>query len=141
MKTSTLDNTFSLLVRERNNWACEKCSCFFPEDERVRLHCSHIITRTYRNLRWHPLNDVAHCAECHRYLTDRPTEFGRWVENYPRLGPLAADRLREMAIPIGKMSAPLMKEIHSNLKTSLEAMRMQRADGVTGRIEFESPYP
>ena len=100
MKRDKRDAVFSLLIRERSNWTCERCGCYVPEGERQRLHCSHIVSRKYRRLRWEPLNAVSHCAMCHSHLTDRPHEFGRWVDE--KLGRGVSARLSELSQPIGK---------------------------------------
>jgi hypothetical protein len=138
MKRCKRDTVFSQLVRERSNWTCERCGCYVPEGERQRLHCSHIVSRKYRRLRWEPINAVAHCAMCHSHLTDRPHEFGRWVDE--TLGRSVSDRLSELSQPIGKYSKPQLEDIYQNLKASLKQIQMQRADGETGRLDFESPY-
>jgi hypothetical protein len=135
LKRQTLDATFSKLVRERASWCCQRCGKYATGQQ---LHCSHLISRRYNAIRWHPLNAVAHCASCHLYLGDRPLEFGRWIES--EIGSDNWDLLKERAQTDGKYSAPALKDINDNLKASLEAMQMQRASGVQGRIEFEPPY-
>lgn len=138
MKRDKRDAIFSDLIRERAGWVCERCGVYVPEGERQRLHCSHIISRKYRRLRWEPLNAVAHCAKCHAYLTDRPNEFGRWVEDY--LGRPHSDRLTELSQEIGKYSKPVLEDIYRNMRASLEVMQLERSAGKQGRLEFESPY-
>ena len=71
-------------------------------------------------------------------MTDRPHEFGRWVDE--TLGRSVSDRLSELSQPIGKYSKPQLEDIYQNLKASLKQIQMQRADGETGRLDFESPY-
>ena len=41
MKRDKRDAIFSLLIRERSSWCCERCGEFVVEGERQRLHCSH----------------------------------------------------------------------------------------------------
>ena len=138
MKRDKRDAIFSLLIRERSSWCCERCGEFVVEGERQRLHCSHIVSRKFRRLRWEPINAVSHCAKCHSYLTDRPHEFGLWVDE--KLGKIIASRLTELSRPIGKYSKPMLEDIYQNLKASYKVMVDKRKDGETGRIEFESPY-
>ena len=138
VKRTKHDAVFSDLVRERADFRCERCGEHLRHNP-VRLHCSHIVSRKYKRLRYEPLNAVAHCASCHAYLTDRPNEFGRWVEDY--LGKAASDRLTELSQVIGRFSKPQLEDIYQNMKASLQHMRQERDAGATGRIDFFSPYP
>ena len=81
MQRKEEDRLFSLLVRTRAGWCCERCfKCFIGEE--ARLHCSHFRSRKYTGTRWHPENAAAHCATCHSYLGDHPHEFGEWIKNH-----------------------------------------------------------
>lgn len=60
------------IVRARG--ACEKCG------KRTNLQCAHIISRRYANTRTDPENAFCLCAGCHRYFTDWPLEFQKFVE-------------------------------------------------------------
>ena len=81
MKRKEEDRLFSLLVRTRAGWNCEKCGKNFEAD-RHSLHCSHFRSRRYTGTRWFQGNAAAHCAGCHRYLGEHPHEFGDWIRSY-----------------------------------------------------------
>ena len=132
MKLDIRDTVFSKLIRER---ACQRCeACGSTES----LQCSHHISRRYKLLRWHPLNAACHCATCHYHFTNDPILHGEWIEAH-----LGDDlpNLRVMKQAVGRMKKHELADITANLKASLKAMEAERAAGVTGRIEFESPYP
>ena len=52
---------------------CEKCGTS------QTLQCAHWISRRYAWTRTDPRNAFCLCAGCHRYFTDRPTEFSDWA--------------------------------------------------------------
>lgn len=131
------DALFSLLIRERASWRCERCDRYFPEGERQGIHCSHIFSRRNKSTRWHPLNAVAHCFACHLYLTENPIVFATWAEQH--LGSDKYDELRTLAsIPV-RMTPDLTAHVLQNLKETWAWMRRMREEGVIGRIEFPDP--
>ena len=52
---------------------CERCGTSRS------LQCAHWISRRYAWTRTDPRNAFCLCAGCHRYFTDRPTEFSDWA--------------------------------------------------------------
>ena len=65
---SKADRLFSLYVRQRDG-KCRRCH----KSDRT-LQCHHLISRTYRKVRFEPDNGVALCFGCHKYLTHRPLD-------------------------------------------------------------------
>ena len=128
---------FSLCVRERSDWTCEKCRTKF-EERAQNLHCSHLYSRRYRSIRWHPLGAVAHCFSCHMWFGSNPIEAAEWVRLY--LGESKFDELRSLVQTICKTTQKDRDRIYQRLRHEHERMKQMRADGVTGRIEFDSPY-
>ncbi len=133
MKLDARDVLFSKLVRERAGQRCEACG------STESLQCSHHVSRKYRLLRWHPLNAACHCARCHGLFTDFPVDHGEWIAGH--LGAANLATLRAMKRPVGRLKKHDLADILANLKASWQQMQAERAAGVTGRIEFESPYP
>lgn len=70
---------FSELVRTRAKWTCEHCGAWFGDDK-GRLHCSHHLSRRFNATRWDSRNASAHCAGCHRRLSDDPYKHAEFIE-------------------------------------------------------------
>lgn len=65
------DVLFSQIIRSIAE--CEHCY-------RVEhLQCAHIISRRYNATRTDLRNAMSLCAGCHRYFTDHPREFSRFI--------------------------------------------------------------
>ena len=77
MKLDLADKYFSLYIRNRANWCCERCGKRYDPPTSA-LHCSHFIGRGKENTRFDPDNASAHCYGCHRYLTAHPAEHMAW---------------------------------------------------------------
>jgi hypothetical protein len=88
IKVDKFDAAFSILIRARDSWTCQRCSReFIPRQSGKKwtcagLHCSHLIGRGCHTTRWHPLAACAKCHGCHSYLTSHPLEFAEWIRNY-----------------------------------------------------------
>lgn len=65
------DTLFSQIIRSINE--CENCY------KTEHLQCAHIISRRYSNTRTDLRNAFSLCAGCHRYYTDHPREFSRFI--------------------------------------------------------------
>jgi len=139
MKISNADRIFSLLVRERAEWKCERCGTQYPRGKAPGLECSHHYTRSRTRIRHHPLNASAHCTKCHFHLSGRPIEFADWI--YEHLGKEKASQLKALNQEDGKLSKRDRADLLLNLKASLQEMEMRRDSGETGRIEFDDPWP
>jgi 5-methylcytosine-specific restriction endonuclease McrA len=71
MKRTKEDRVFSRLIRERDEWTCQRCGKVYPENHQG-LHCAHIFSRARMSTRHDMLNAVALCYGCHRYLDTNP---------------------------------------------------------------------
>ena len=107
MKTTAADRWFSLAVRQRAEWKCERCQKWHGPGR--GLDCAHIIGRGKWATRHDPRNAIALCRGCHAYFTAQPNEFAEWLEN--RLGEVVLSELREMA-----RDANLAKRAHHEEK-------------------------
>lgn len=134
MKRSPADIAFSLCVRERSDWICERCQRDFKHN-RGSLHCSHVYTRGIRITRWSGMNAFAHCVGCHDYLGKNPLEFDRHFLEVRGEGQkeLLMEKVRETKLKIPKTEEKL---IAKHYREQLEEMDQKRKDGVTGWIEF-----
>lgn len=104
------DVLFSKIIRQRSS--CERCG------SKDWLQTSHIISRRFSATRTDIENAQCLCAKCHRFFTDHPVEFGRWV--FESIGEDAYDRLKRKSEAVTKTDwdAELerLKKIYENLQ-------------------------
>src|SRR3990167_11322110 len=113
VKRDKRDAIFSLLVRERSSWRCERCGKQFSREDGQGLHFSHFISRRHRSTRWHPENAAAHCFACHQYLGEHPMEFTRWVHN--RIGQGRAGIMERLANVVAKFTKRDLESIYRHM--------------------------
>ena len=72
------DELAGQLCRQRG--VCESCG----NKQHAMLQWCHIISRTYKGLRWDVENCLALCRNCHAGFTYRPSKWIAWLmENMP----------------------------------------------------------
>lgn len=76
-KVDPADKAFSLYVRTKANWNCEKCGKHY-EPPTNALHCSHFQGRAKESTRFELNNANAICFHCHQYFTANPAEHYQW---------------------------------------------------------------
>lgn len=64
IKRTPADAAFSLCVRERAGWRCERCGAQHSRGS-MGLHCSHHHSRRSWSIRFEPLAAEALCYGCH----------------------------------------------------------------------------
>lgn len=142
MKTTPADKWFSLCVRERSNWTCEKCGKRYNRDSETRrgLNCAHFQTRDTWSTRLEPLNAFALCTGCHMYYDEEHRfEFDQLYEkvfgDQGRLWELWRDHSGR-----GKIYKQTkgLGEVAQHYKSEFERMTALREGGYNGRIEFIS---
>jgi len=77
IKLDQADKYFSLWIRNRDNWTCQRCGKQYKPPTSA-LHCSHFVGRGKENTRFDPDNASAHCYGCHQYFTSHPAEHYAW---------------------------------------------------------------
>lgn len=87
IKVTAEDRWFSLYIRARDRWQCQKCGRAyrpweeFGDNSHLRgLHNAHMFGRGAHMTRWDENNTCALCYGCHAYLDSHPiekTEFFR----------------------------------------------------------------
>ena len=135
MKISPADTWFSRCVREAAGWACLRCGKQHEENS-TGLHNSHIFSRRHRTIRWCKDNTQALCFSCHQWFGGNPVESGRWVEEIAGTGLISL--LIEKKNSNVKVSKLEEKEIAKFYKKEWEKLRQRRAEGETGKLDFES---
>jgi len=66
IKIDPADKAFSLYIRTRDNWTCQRCRKKFTPPTKA-LHCSHYFGRGRENTRFDPENCDALCHGCHQH--------------------------------------------------------------------------
>lgn len=81
IKLTPADRWFSLYVRARDKWTCQRCWTSYPpyiegaDNRHLKgLHCGHCNTRGKHGTRIEPDNACALCYGCHSYLDANPEE-------------------------------------------------------------------
>ena len=75
--TKRADKLFSELIRSRGR--CE-LAVMRPETKCAGpLQCCHVVSRSYRAVRWDEMNALAGCAAHHLWFTHHPLEWERAI--------------------------------------------------------------
>lgn len=77
MKIDPADKAFSLYIRTRDNWTCQRCGKQYPPPTSA-LHCSHFMGRVKEATRFEPDNCDALCYGCHQHFTSHPLLHTEW---------------------------------------------------------------
>ena len=124
------DYFFSLCVRERAGWKCQKCGKDYTPwtgangyPANPGLHCSHYIGRGNYATRFDPLNVDAHCYFCHSQFEGNPHEFREW--KLARIGQAVYDVLIEKSrnILLGKQARKEKQQIAEHYKQQYHLMK------------------
>lgn len=129
MKRSTEDAIFSELVRTRAKWTCERCGSWHGDDK-VRLHCSHHITRSRNATRWDSRNASAHCASCHHALGADPVMHGQWITAH--IGEDTYEQIKAASNRTCQIKKHDRADIRKTLKWQLEELKAGNAESFIG---------
>jgi hypothetical protein len=115
------DKYFSLYIRYRANWICERCQKQFEVGSQG-LHCSHFWGRARESTRFDPVNCVAHCHGCHSFLTANPELHREW--KLKQIGQAEYDKLTIRAFTTQKkdraLTAMVYRELYEEEKLRFE---------------------
>lgn len=119
IKITPADKWFSLCVRKRARFQCQRCN---GTPEPGGLHCSHFHGRGKWATRFDPRNGTALCMGCHLYFTAHPYEHAHWQAE--RLGTYHSRALLERSqdTTIAKQCKRSAKEIAKHYKAEFERM-------------------
>lgn len=133
IKRTPADIAFSMCIRERSDWTCERCGTKYHPKARG-LECSHYHTRGKWGVRFHSLNAEALCTGCH-FLEGglKRADFNLSEFEISVLTDLVNDLGlgKEMRRTKGK------GEIAKHFRQQYQLMREKREEGVLGRLDFE----
>lgn len=90
IKLDRADTLFSLWVRTRDGWVCQRCGKYYAPPT-SSIQCSHFVGRGKEGTRFEPKNCDALCFGCHQYFTSHPAEHYAW--QVARKGQATVDKL------------------------------------------------
>lgn len=99
VKIDQADRVFSLYIRTRDSWKCQRCGAQHEEGSQG-LHCSHFYGRRNESTRHDPVNCTSLCHGCHSYFTANPAFHAQW--QLERLGEKEYNKLMVRANQIKK---------------------------------------
>lgn len=123
LKISKADKYFSLLVRLKADWTCERCRTTY-EPPTTALHCSHFHGRSKKSVRFDFENAISACYGCHRYLGSNPVEHHNFF--LKRLGKKRFELLNLRANTPAKVDEKLLAMF---FKTEYEMRQEHRMKG------------
>lgn len=121
IKRTKHDIVFSDLVRERDNWTCQRCGTYYPEGRRRGLDSAHFYGRRNKGTRWDMDNAVALCRGCHQYFGEHPDQFKAFM--YARLGEAAYNALAMRAKRVTRFKPWELEYLYQDLKRQLAEVR------------------
>jgi hypothetical protein len=115
IKRCPADTAFSNAVRMSKGYQCEHC-----HKSDGKMECAHIYGRRYKSVRWDTMNALCLCHSCHRYFTENPVAFTRWLEETAGQGFL--DILNEKRNEIFKTTKAVRAEIAKHYREQIKLM-------------------
>jgi 5-methylcytosine-specific restriction endonuclease McrA len=76
VKIRRSDTLFSLYLRKKRGYVCEKCARFFPGGKGLTV--SHFHGRRKESVRFDEENCDILCIRCHQYFESHKTEYEAW---------------------------------------------------------------
>lgn len=133
MKTFAADEMFSLCIRERAEWRCERCGNQFVHPT-SGLHCAHFKGRGRWSTRFHPDNAASCCYGCHRYLDTHDAAKDEFF-----MGILGVEIFshieRESNIPLPGVKGN-MRHVSKHFRGEFIRLRSLRSRGKRGRLKL-----
>ena len=118
IRINPLDRLFSLLIRRRDHYTCQRCLKAYSENSQG-LHCAHIFGRRSNSTRYDEANAVALCYGCHVYLDTHPLEKYDWYIR--KFGQEAFDRIRIRSKMVVKLDRKILALVLQEKLKALEA--------------------
>lgn len=122
VRIDAADKYFSLFIRYRDNWTCQRCFRKFEVGSQG-LHNSHHFGRARENTRFDPTNCDALDHGCHAFFTANPVDHCAW--KLARIGQREYDKLTIRANTHRpkdrKLQALIAKKLYEDEKKRFEA--------------------
>ena len=137
---ATLDRTFSLCIRERDDYTCTYRDCPDCGNCSMRyeggLDAAHYYRRYRLSGRWHPDNVTSLCRSRHNYLDEHPPELVRFFTDL--LGEGAHDMLIERHHGTVRYPGWERWEMNQHYKAQTKKIERQRKEGSVGVLVLTS---
>ncbi len=133
IKERTIDDIFSLCIRERDDWTCQKSKIILRDGG---LECAHIYGRAARCVRWYPGNAIALSHRWHVRYTNHPPDWRVFSEEW--LGPEGVAALHDRFGQMIKYTPADRRDICHHYRSELKRMKEMRADGIVGALPLNS---
>ena len=134
IRRTPADAAFSKCVRERAEWACEHCGTQHAENS-MGLHCSHHHGRGKWGVRFNPMNAEALCYGCHSHHGGTQRRMDMVLTEAEQQ--LLLERMDDIQLAKEYRRSKGKGVIAKHYREEYARMKQLRAEGVTGRIEFE----
>jgi hypothetical protein len=85
IKIRRTDSIFSVYLRQKRGWRCEKCGGFWPQGKGLTV--SHYWSRAKESVRFDEENCDILCVACHFYFETHKTEYEAWKKERMGLKP------------------------------------------------------
>jgi 5-methylcytosine-specific restriction endonuclease McrA len=113
-----LDGLARDFIRLRDDWTCQWCKKKPPA---VKIDVSHVVPRTYKRLKWEPLNLKCLCFRCHVIKWHHEARGRDWFDKeFPER---AAFIEAEKAKGPKKFSLTELEELRDELIKGIERMK------------------
>lgn len=141
IKNATIDTTFSKLIRERDDYICQKPSCPYCENISLRTggaENSHYRSRRYLAGRWHPSNCVTLCHPAHAEIDQGPQALHVML----MIQLLGEDEHNTLVSRLQRNDFKYAQweriEMHDHYKAQLQYLHKLRMKGHQGRLPVAS---
>ncbi len=131
----TLDRTFSLAIRERDNYECTYPKCPHCGNHSLReggLDAAHYYRRYRASGRWTPENVTSLCRKQHNYLDEHHPHLVAFFTGL--LGEDVHDELIKRHHGVFRYKPYERAEMNAHYQAQIKKMEKQRSDGVQGRL-------
>jgi 5-methylcytosine-specific restriction endonuclease McrA len=119
---SYCDELFSLKIRHRHGWQCQRCGAKFARLAQ-NLHCSHFWSRSNKATRYDEDNCDALCADCHAIWEDDKNGAYRAFK-ISQLGQERFDALKRRARSCIKFGAWELEQMLRELMEEMQRMKV-----------------
>ena len=145
VSSNTTDSLFSKCIRLRDG-RCIAEGYISPTGFEGCSHdethqAAHIYSRSYRSMRWNPLNCICLCASHHMYFTKAPLEWQSFL--VAALGEPWMEELMELKRGHSRIKIPKCEEkaFREYFRKVLDELQTQRNEGNTGVLTFKPFQP
>lgn len=140
IKRDKIDDSFSRLVRERDNWTCQMCGKVDDDGQAKgrsnKMDCSHFHGRRSASTRYYGANCDCLCKRCHQLVSEDNTGiYAEWKRN--QMGSEDYEALSQRHHRPWKRTKAEKEEMHKHFICWYKELRRRRKEkGLTGRLDF-----